>query len=68
MTLMTIHTSKGLEQNCVFVTGLEEGLFPSSRSIADPQSLEEERRLMYVAMTRAKEKLFLTRAKERFYF
>ncbi|MCH8518331.1 UvrD-helicase domain-containing protein [Candidatus Gracilibacteria bacterium] len=68
VTLMTIHTSKGLEQKRVFVTGLEEGLFPSKRTISEPRQLEEERRLMYVAMTRACDELFLTRARERFYF
>lgn len=68
VTLMTIHTAKGLEQKRVFVVGLEDGMFPTSRSQNDPKSLEEERRLMYVAMTRAKEELFLLRGKERFYF
>lgn len=68
VTLMTIHTSKWLEQKRVFVTGLEEGIFPHNRSISDPQQLEEERRLMYVAMTRAEKELFLSRAKERFFF
>ena len=66
--LMTIHTSKWLEQQRVFVTGLEDGIFPHSRTHSKPIELEEERRLMYVAMTRAREELFLTRAKERFYF
>ena len=68
VTLMTIHTSKWLEEKRVFISWLEEGIFPHSRSINDPKWLEEERRLMYVAMTRAKEKLFITRARERFYF
>lgn len=68
VTLMTIHTSKWLEQKRVFVTWLEEGLFPSKRSISEPRQLEEERRLMYVAMTRARDELYLTRAQERFYF
>ncbi len=68
VTLMTIHTSKWLEQKRVFVTGLEEWLFPHNRSLTDPKQLEEERRLMYVAMTRAEKELFLSRAKERFYF
>ena len=68
VTLMTIHTSKWLEEKRVFVTGLEQWLFPSSRSSQDVRQMEEERRLMYVAMTRAREELFLTRAKERFYF
>ena len=68
VTLMTIHTSKWLEEKRVFITGLEQWLFPSSRSMQDLRQMEEERRLMYVAMTRAREELFLTRAKERFYF
>lgn len=68
VTLMTIHTSKWLEQKRVFVSGLEEGIFPHNRSITDPKQLEEERRLMYVAMTRAEKELFFSRAKERFYF
>ncbi len=68
VTLMTIHTAKGLEEKRVFVTGLEEGLFPHSRTAQNPKELEEERRLMYVAMTRARENLFITRAKERLYF
>jgi len=68
VTLMTIHTSKWLEQNRVFVCGLEDWLFPSFRSIGDNNALEEERRLMYVAMTRAKKELYLSRAKERFNF
>ncbi|MDA9129164.1 UvrD-helicase domain-containing protein [Candidatus Gracilibacteria bacterium] len=68
VTLMTIHSAKGLEQKRVFVTGLEEGMFPHSRTLMKPAELEEERRLMYVAMTRAREELFITRAKERLYF
>lgn len=68
VTLMTIHTSKWLEQKRVFVTWLEEWIFPSFRSVTDVQALEEERRLMYVAMTRAREELFISRAKERFHF
>ena len=68
VTLMTIHTSKWLEQKNVFVTGIEEGIFPSFRSVNDAHALEEERRLMYVAMTRARENLYLSRAKERFHF
>lgn len=68
VTLMTIHTSKWLEQKRVFVTGLEDGIFPHSRTHMNMRELEEERRLMYVAMTRAKEELFITRAKERLYF
>jgi DNA helicase-2/ATP-dependent DNA helicase PcrA len=68
VTLMTIHTSKWLEQKRVFLTGLEEWIFPSFRSINDTHALEEERRLMYVAMTRAREELYISRAKERFHF
>jgi len=68
VTLMTIHTSKWLEYNRVFITGLEENLFPSFRSINEPKDLEEERRLMYVAMTRAKKELFISRSKERFQY
>jgi len=68
VTLMTIHTSKWLEEKRVFLTWLEEWLFPSFRSINDNNALEEERRLMYVAMTRAREELFISRAKERFNF
>ncbi len=68
VTLMTIHTSKWLEQKRIFLTGLEEWLFPSFRSIWDIASLEEERRLMYVAMTRAREELYISRASERFNF
>jgi DNA helicase-2/ATP-dependent DNA helicase PcrA len=68
VTLMTIHTAKWLEEQNVFVTGIEEWIFPSFRSVNDPHALEEERRLMYVAMTRAREKLYLSRASERFHF
>ncbi len=65
LTLMTIHSSKGLEFPVVFVTGMEEGLFPHSRTIFAPHELEEERRLCYVAVSRAKERLFLTYARWR---
>ena len=68
VTLMTIHTSKWLEEKRVFLIWVEEGIFPSFRSIWNSSELEEERRLMYVAMTRAKEELFISRATERFYF
>jgi len=68
VTLMTVHAAKGLEFSEVFVVGLEEGLFPHSRSIIDKEQLEEERRLMYVAMTRAKEKLYLSYARQRLFF
>lgn len=60
VTLMTIHSAKGLEFPVVFLTGMEEGLFPTMQSIADDEELEEERRLCYVALTRAKQKLYLT--------
>jgi DNA helicase-2/ATP-dependent DNA helicase PcrA len=63
--LMTVHAAKGLEFDCVFVTGLEEGLFPSERSLADYDGLEEERRLMYVAITRARKRLYLTHSQTR---
>jgi superfamily I DNA/RNA helicase len=59
---LTLHTAKGLEFDHVFLTGLEEGTFPHSRSVDDPEQIEEERRLCYVGMTRAKETLTLTRA------
>jgi DNA helicase-2/ATP-dependent DNA helicase PcrA len=62
---MTVHTAKGLEFPVVFVVGMEEGIFPHSISLRDPQGLEEERRLCYVAMTRAMERLVLTSAAER---
>lgn len=61
VSLMTIHSSKGLEFRVVFLVALEEDIFPSSRSILEVSKLEEERRLCYVAITRAKEKLFMTR-------
>ncbi len=68
VTLMTIHTSKWLEYDRVFITWLEEWLFPSSRTFSEPHELEEERRLMYVAMTRAKKELYISRASERFQY
>ena len=58
--LMTVHSAKGLEFDCVFITGLEEGLFPHENSAADRDGLEEERRLMYVAITRARKRLYLS--------
>jgi DNA helicase-2/ATP-dependent DNA helicase PcrA len=63
--LMTVHSAKGLEFDCVFVTGLEEGLFPSERSLSDYEGLEEERRLMYVAITRARQRLYLSYSQTR---
>ena len=63
--LMTVHAAKGLEFETVFVTGLEEGLFPHENSASDPGGLEEERRLMYVAMTRARRRLYLSLAQTR---
>jgi DNA helicase-2/ATP-dependent DNA helicase PcrA len=65
VTLMTIHNAKGLEYPMVFVTGLEDGLFPLSKAFDDPAMLEEERRLLYVGITRAERKLYLTYAEER---
>ena len=62
VTLMTVHTAKGLEFPAVFVTGMEDGTFPHQRSLGDETELEEERRLAYVAITRARERLYLTRA------
>ncbi len=68
VTLMTLHSAKGLEFPTVFIVGMEEGLFPHSRAMLDTAQLEEERRLMYVGITRAKEKLYLTYARQRLYF
>ncbi len=68
ITLMTIHASKGLEFQVVFIIGLEEGLFPHSRSLMEAKELEEERRLCYVAITRARQKVYLTNAQQRMYF
>ncbi len=68
VTLATIHSVKGLEFPVVFICGLEDGIMPSSRAEDDGRSTEEERRLMYVAITRAKEKLYLTRSKSRFLY
>lgn len=68
VTLMTLHAAKGLEFPVVFMIGMEEGVFPHSRSLMDKHELEEERRLCYVGMTRAKEKLFLTYTRRRLFF
>jgi DNA helicase-2/ATP-dependent DNA helicase PcrA len=65
LQLMTIHAAKGLEFHTVFITGLEEGLFPHENSFNEAESLEEERRLMYVAVTRARRRLYLTLAQSR---
>jgi DNA helicase-2/ATP-dependent DNA helicase PcrA len=68
ISLMTLHTAKGLEFPVVFIMGLEDGLFPHSRSIMEATQLEEERRLFYVGMTRAENKLYLSSARFRRYF
>ncbi|PYS11974.1 MAG: ATP-dependent DNA helicase Rep [Acidobacteria bacterium] len=68
ISLMTLHTAKGLEFPVVMITGLEDGLFPHSRSIMEAPQLEEERRLFYVGMTRAEHKLYLTSTRFRRYF
>jgi DNA helicase-2/ATP-dependent DNA helicase PcrA len=65
VTLMTLHSAKGLEFPAVFLTGLEEGVFPHARSLEDPEEVEEERRLCYVGVTRARERLYLTYALHR---
>ncbi|MGZ4465088.1 MAG: 3'-5' exonuclease, partial [Nocardioides sp.] len=62
VTLMTLHTAKGLEFPVVFLTGLEDGVFPHSRALGDQTELEEERRLAYVGVTRARERLYISRA------
>lgn len=68
VTIATIHAVKGLEFSCVFLCGLEENIIPTPRAVDDPASLEEERRLMYVAITRAKERIWLTRSRSRYLY
>ncbi len=68
VTLMTLHSAKGLEFPVVFLVGLEEGIFPGNKSIGEPKELEEERRLFYVGITRAKQYLYITCAKKRTIF
>ena len=65
VVLMTMHMAKGLEFDAVFLTGMEEGLFPHARAMEDPEELEEERRLCYVGMTRARQRLWMTYAYRR---
>jgi DNA helicase-2/ATP-dependent DNA helicase PcrA len=68
VSLATVHAVKGLEYKCVFIVGLEENIMPVSRSVGNTEDMEEERRLMYVAITRAKERLYLTRSKSRYLY
>ncbi len=68
VVMMTMHSAKGLEFPTVFIVGAEEGIFPGVRSIGEPEEMEEERRLCYVAMTRAKRKLYFTSARQRMIF
>jgi DNA helicase-2/ATP-dependent DNA helicase PcrA len=65
LQLMTVHSAKGLEFHAVFITGLEEGLFPHENSMTEAEGVEEERRLMYVALTRARRRLYLLLAQSR---
>ena len=66
VTIMTMHSAKGLEFNNVYIAGVEERLFPSAMSMDNPQDLEEERRLFYVAVTRARKRVFISYAKSRY--
>jgi DNA helicase-2/ATP-dependent DNA helicase PcrA len=68
VSLMTLHSAKGLEFRVVFLTGMEEGIFPHSQALAEPDELEEERRLCYVGVTRARERLYLTHSWSRLLF
>lgn len=68
ITMMTAHSAKGLEYPVVFIIGLEKGIFPHSRSLDDEDQMEEERRLAYVAITRAEERLYLSNAQSRYFF
>jgi DNA helicase-2/ATP-dependent DNA helicase PcrA len=68
VVMMTLHSAKGLEFPVVFIVGIEEGLFPGNQVMYDPSEVEEERRLCYVGITRAKEKLYLTNARSRMLF
>ena len=68
VTLMTLHTAKGLEFDTVFLTGLEDGIFPHMRAMTDPAELQEERRLAYVGITRARKRLYLSRSAVRTLF
>jgi DNA helicase-2/ATP-dependent DNA helicase PcrA len=68
VTLMTVHSAKGLEYDNIFVVGMDDGIFPSSRSFDSEEDMEEERRLAYVAITRAKKRLYLTNASQRMLF
>ncbi|MBQ7540372.1 MAG: UvrD-helicase domain-containing protein [Bacteroidaceae bacterium] len=68
VTLMTVHAAKGLEFHTVFITGMEDGLFPTSNALLNPREMEEERRLFYVAITRAKEQCILSHADNRYKF
>ena len=68
VVLMTLHSAKGLEFDTVFMPGMEEGIFPHSKSMADPNELEEERRLCYVGITRARKNLYLTYTRKRTFY